>query len=306
VIGLSKQAVHQQHKQKQLFYKQLGDLIIQMDILRSEHPGCGLAKAYDTLQPTLLGRDRFVAIFMDLGYGLKPVKNAIRTTIPGYYRCQNLIEGMVVTEANQVVQSDITYILVGGDYYYAVFIIDVYTKRIVGYQVSDHMRAQANMKALKQLIRLRGETAMQGLIHHSDRGSQYGSDLYRNLLNKMNCHISMDQSAQKNAYAERVNGIIKNEYLAYWSIKNLQALKKAVKRAIQHYNDKRIHRSLPGKRSPIQFEEDWQKDRELRQHKELIYSAENYVKNKNRKRFLKQIDQENGYFCPLSYQYLIH
>jgi len=131
-----------------------------MDILRSNHPGCGLKKAYDTLAPDFVGRDRFIDEFMELGYRVKIKKRTIKTTLPGNYKYTNLIEGMVVKHINQVVQSDITYILVNEIFYYAIFIIDVYSKRIVGYQVSKNMRVEANIKTLKQMIKLRGKSAM--------------------------------------------------------------------------------------------------------------------------------------------------
>lgn len=79
---------------------------------------------------------------------------------------------MVVSNINQVVQSDITYFLLKDTFYYIVFIIDVFSKRIVGARVSNHLRAIANLEALKQLIKLRGLDKLFGLIHHSDRGTQ--------------------------------------------------------------------------------------------------------------------------------------
>lgn len=274
-----------------------------MDILRKDHPGCGLEKAYDTLRPEFIGRDRFIDIFMELGYRVRWVKNAIKTTRPGSYRCDNLIEGMMVSTINQVLQSDITFILVDGIFYYAVFIIDVFSKRIVGYQVSDNMRVEANLKALRQVIKLRGKAAMEQTIHHSDRGSQYGAKVYRKLLIKLKCWLSMGISAQKNAYAERINGIIKNEYLAYWSIPDFATLKRKLKDAVKHYNNKRIHRHLPMKLSPVQFEEQWINSQKLKQHRELIYSPNNFVKRPKQKQFFKQFETSNGLFCPLSIQH---
>lgn len=273
-----------------------------IDLLRSEHPGCGLAKAYDTLRPSFIGRDRFIEFFSEMGYRVKLPKSFIKTTIPGTYVYPNLIEGRIVDRINQVVQSDITYILVQNQFYYAVFIIDVFSKRIVGYQVSDHLRATANLKAFRQLIKLRGATNLVNLIHHSDRGSQYSCKAYRQLLYKTQCLISMDQSAQQNAYAERVNGIIKNEYLTYWAIQDLNDLKRKLNRAVKHYNFERIHRHLPDKLSPVQFELKWPKSTKLRQHQELIYSPNNYVSRAKQKSFFKQMQKANGPFCPIFIQ----
>ena len=164
-----------------------------------------------------------------------------------------MIDGLLVTHINQVVQSDITYIHLNGDFYYLVFIIDVYSKRIVGYQASDHLRASANQAALKQLIRLRGKAKLNNLIHHSDRGSQYMAKTYTKALTKINCHISMGMEARKNAYAERINGIIKNDYLVHWHPKSYAQLVRLTKKAVFNYNHC-PHGALAMK-SPVQFEQ---------------------------------------------------
>jgi len=239
---------------------------------------------------------------MELGYRVKIKKRTIKTTLPGNYKYTNLIEGMVVKHINQVVQSDITYILVNEIFYYAIFIIDVYSKRIVGYQVSKNMRVEANIKTLKQMIKLRGKSAMAGCIHHSDRGSQYGSLEYRNLVKSVNCLLSMDHSAEKNAYAERINGIIKNEYLKYWTINSFEKLKSSVNKAVKHYNEKRIHRHLPNKLSPNQFEKKWKTSTKIQQHREMIYHPNNFVNRSEQKHLFKHLEPTNGNFCPIFIQ----
>ncbi|MGM0934980.1 MAG: DDE-type integrase/transposase/recombinase, partial [Bacteroidota bacterium] len=108
------------------------------------HPGCGVEKMYYTLKPGFIGRDRFVETFIQLGYRLKRKKNYRRTTIAGKIYYPNKIKGLEINTPSVVWQSDITYYRVGDKFYYAVFIIDVYTKKVVGYRVSDHMRGTAN------------------------------------------------------------------------------------------------------------------------------------------------------------------
>ncbi|MEL7006951.1 MAG: DDE-type integrase/transposase/recombinase, partial [Bacteroidota bacterium] len=182
------------------------------EVLRKEHPGCGVEKMYYALKPDFIGRDRFIDTFMAMGYRIVKHKNYRRTTRAGSMYYPNLIQGLQVRAPSTVWQSDITYIRIGERYHYAVFIIDVYTKKIVGYQVSDHMRAKANMLALKKA--LKGNRPP--VIHHSDRGSQYTYKGYINLLTSKECRISMAESAQNNAYAERINRTIKEEYLKSW------------------------------------------------------------------------------------------
>lgn len=253
MLGITKQAVYQHKQREDLFHLELSDLLVQVDELRIEHPGCGVEKMYKTLKPDFIGRDKFIEIFMELGFRVKKMKNYIRTTIPTHLKYPNLIEGMVVYKPNQVWQSDITYFYLNGRFYYIVFIIDVYTRKIVGYKVSDNMRAEANITALKQAIRSQGSSLI-GLIHHSDRGSQYVDKGYLKQLKNNGIIVSMGLKAQDNAYAERINGTIKNEYLKRWKINSFSDLKRKLNKAVKHYNEKRTHSSLPKDLSPLNFE----------------------------------------------------
>jgi transposase InsO family protein len=248
-IGISKQAVHQYASRQAIFDKKIANLVIEADQLREDHPGCGVEKMYDTLRPGFIGRDRFVSTFMELGYRLRRKKNFKRTTYSSPVYFPNLIKGMQVNAPSVIWQSDITYIRVGEKFYYAVFIIDVYTKKIVGYQVSDHMRATANLKALQ--MALKSHKAPE--IHHSDRGSQYIYDEYTSLLKSNGCQISMAKTAQDNAYAERINRTIKSDYIERWRPKDFEQLKRMVAKAVYQYNNVRPHNNI-GKLSPIGFE----------------------------------------------------
>jgi len=252
IVGVSKQAVHQYAQREQLFNNLVSDLVKEADELRHEHPGCGVEKMYYTLNPDFIGRDRFIELFMGLGFKIKKKMNYRRTTYSTSKYYPNLIKGLVINAPSMVWQSDITYIDVGDRFYYAVFIIDVYTKKIVGYQVSDNMRATANIKALQ--LALKDNKAP--VIHHSDRGSQYIYEPYIEILKLNSCEISMALNAQENAYAERINRTIKEEYLSYWNPKNFEQLKKCVKKAVHHYNNKRKHNHLD-RNTPVDFENNW-------------------------------------------------
>lgn len=251
-IGISKQAVSQYQKRQAVFDAKMQQLIVEADELRADHPGCGVEKMYYTLAPDFIGRDRFVETMMQLGYRLKRKKNYKRTTIASKIYYPNLIKGMQVNAPNTIWQSDITYIPIGNRHYYAVFIIDVYTKEIVGYSISDSMRATANVNALR--MALQKHPAPQ--IHHSDRGSQYTYKDYVNLLKSNGSKISMAISAQDNAYAERINRTIKEEYLDYWKPKDYKELKTMTKKAVGNYNSKRIHNNLD-RNTPKNFEENF-------------------------------------------------
>ena len=248
IIGISKQAVHQYQKRQVVFDTKLLQLLTEADELRLEHPGCGVEKMYYSLAPDFIGRDRFVGLMLGLGYRLKRHKNYKRTTIAGKIYYPNLIKGLEVKAPNTVWQSDLTYIKVNGNHYYAVFIIDVYTKEVVGYSITDHMRATANIKALKMALKVHPPPK----FHHSDRGSQYTYKGYISILKSNDVQISMATSAQDNAYAERINRTIKEEYLDYWKPKNFNQLRTMIKKAVQNYNQKRLHNNLD-RRIPFKF-----------------------------------------------------
>jgi transposase InsO family protein len=247
-IGISKQAVKGYADRQTCFDKKVSGLMLEADELRRAHPGCGVEKMYYTLKPDFIGRDRFVELFMGMGYRVKYKKNYHITTRGGDFYYPNLIEGLKVKTASVIWQSDITYIRVGERFYYAVFIIDVYTKKIVGYSLSDHMRATANLQALK--MALKEHKAPQ--YHHSDRGSQYIYHKYTSLLKELGTKISMGKIAQENAYAERINGTIKNEFLVYWKPKTFGQLKHQMKKAVDYYNNRRPHNHL-SRNTPSEF-----------------------------------------------------
>ena len=246
--GLSKQAVAQYDARQKIFDNKIAQMVLEADELREDHPGCGVEKMYYTLKPDFIGRDRFIELMMELGYRLKRKKNYRKTTIASKIYYPNLIKGMEVDRPSMVWQSDITYIPIGDRHYYAVFIIDVYTKKIVGYKVSDNMRAQANMDALNMALRENDAP----LIHHSDRGSQYTYKQYISLLKQNGSRISMALSAQENAYAERINRTIKEEYLDHWKPQTFNQLKRMTTKAVQNYNSKRIHNNN-NRMSPEKF-----------------------------------------------------
>ena len=275
VAEVSRQAVQKHYKQQQVYAEKLSGLITEVDILREEHPGCGVEKMYYTLRPDWLGRDKFISIFMELGYRVQTKKNYQRTTVPVHSKYKNLIQGMMVQDRNIVWQTDITYFLIGDQYYYLVFIIDVYTKVILGYQASDHLRAEANLAALRMAIN-NSNGSLDWLIHHSDKGGQYIDKNYITLLDRYGISVSMGASAQDNAYAERINGTIKNEYLNYWQPKNLKELKSMLKKAVNHYNNKRIHNELPGKTTPVQFEKSLLDLSSQKRPTVIIYAEGNY------------------------------
>jgi len=142
------------------------------------------------------GRDKVEQLLLAEGFRIIYAPNYTKTTHPQYDLIfPNLIEGMRLSGINQLIQTDITYIWINGRFYYLVLIIDVYSRRIVGYNIGENMLAQCNVKALKMMIQLRKGDCFKELIHHSDRGSQYTSKIYLDLLKKQEIKISMCKEA---------------------------------------------------------------------------------------------------------------
>lgn len=223
--------------------------------VRCMHPVMGIKKIYLLLSPDWISRDRFIRIAMQNGLGIKQFKNFARTTFSSKTKWFiNLTVNLAITGINQVWVSDITYFRIGDTFYYLTFVVDVYSRRILGYTASKTLHAEANCIALEMAIRSRKGMKLNGLIHHSDRGSQYVSKQYLKLLTSNEIAASMCDSVYENTHIERINGIIKNEYLNTEPIKSYKELKVKLKKAVKIYNDYRIHWNLKAM-TPSAYEE---------------------------------------------------
>jgi putative transposase len=255
LCGISKQSHLKAIKEEQ---EQLAKVPLYLNLIyeaRELHPVMGLRAIYDMYQPEGIGRDAFIFLGKTEGLQLEQRQSPTRTTFSvKSNRYRNLLEGKWFTDVNQVWTSDITYFRIGEKYYYITFIMDVYSRRIIGYHVADNMRAENNVYALLMALNLRGiEYYSNRLIHHSDKGGQYISNDYTNLLGSKGIAISMCNEVYENAHIERVNGIIKNYYLIHYGIKNENQLIKGVEKAVFNYNHHKPHSAL-NKVPPIDFE----------------------------------------------------
>ena len=156
----------------------------------------------------------------------------------------NLVKDVEVSAKNQVWVSDITYIRTLEGFRYLSLITDLYSRRIVGYRLSNSLSIEGCLEALKKA--LKEKKSSESLIHHSDRGVQYCCKDYVMLLQKENIKISMTQEnhCYENAYAERINGILKQEFNLGVTFNNGQQALSAVRSAIRIYNQKRPHYAL--------------------------------------------------------------
>lgn len=302
VAGVSRQAVHQSRKRQQHFDSELRELVCRADAIRAVHPGCGVEKLYTLLKPQTMGRDKFCQLFMELGYRVRKIKNYTKTTTPGWVKYPNYIQGMQVIRPHQVLQSDITYVEVGGRFYYLVFLVDVYTREILGYHVGDTLRAECTLAALRMALKKIPKGCLAGMIHHSDRGSQYGSHAYVQQLKRHGMTISMGEAAQDNAYVERVNGTIKNEYLKHWVIADFKTLQQKTRQAVSHYNQSRVHQAFGNLYSPAAFKQEWLSSDRCERPKEIIYAEGNYeVKAASHGRGFELQKEPQGHSCPIGF-----
>lgn len=254
LLGTSRQAMSQYFRRQSGYLESVYSAECMLLSLRSNHGGLGLEKAYYMISPSGLGRDAFIAQMTLRGHALERKRSFTKTSRSGDFRYPNLIKLLTIIGLNRVWQSDTTYYRLGGRFYYLTFIIDVYSRVIVGYCVSEDLRAAANVKALKMALHQRRGMELNELIFHSDGGSQYRYSEFVALLRKHVISSSMCRVALDNAYAEKINDVIKNEYLEHWEIKSFAQLKKCVKRAVNNYNEVRFHGQLPMRISPLGFE----------------------------------------------------
>ncbi len=215
-----------------------------------ELPRVGTRKLYHMLHQPLkekkVGRDKLFDILRANRLLIKP-RRPYHLTTNSHHRFRkhkNLVEGMEVTRPEEIWVSDITYIGDSNRHLYLSLVTDAYSKKIMGYDLSDSLDTQGPLNALRMANRNRLYRDLS-LIHHSDRGIQYCSDAYQKLLGQYNIIPSMTESYDPyaNAVAERVNGILKQEFQLEELNLQLPDMKQVIKDAVYKYNNIRPHYS---------------------------------------------------------------
>ena len=200
----------------------------------------------DQLRELGVGRDKLFTILRANQMLIKPDRSYQKTTDSHhrFYKHKNLVAQLTPSRPEQVWASDITYLGSHRNYQYLALVTDVYSKKIVGYDVSSSLSAEGAIRALNMGLKQRTYPDME-LIYHSDRGFQYCCDEYQEILNKINIRCSMTESYDPyaNAVAERVNGILKQEFILDRFDVKLPVMKEMVNNSIQIYNQLRPHLS---------------------------------------------------------------
>ena len=193
-----------------------------------------------------IGRDRFFHWLRDHDLLIRPKRKYVNTTQSHhrFWVYKNLTESMHASQPDRLWVSDITYIRSREGFCYLALITDAYSRKIVGYDVSDSMELSGCMRALKSALQTASDLGQ--LIHHSDRGIQYCSNQYTNILLDRGIKISMADKGNcyQNAMAERVNGILKNEFNLDSTFKSKKHAIETVHQSIYIYNQHRPHWAL--------------------------------------------------------------
>jgi transposase InsO family protein len=221
--------------------------------IRERHKRIGGRKLYKLLEPFMLehqikmGRDALFNLLSDNNLLVKRRKKTAKTTnsYHWFHRYPNKIKDLVATRSNHLWVSDITYWKTAFGFIYISLITDAYSRKIVGYNVGLTLEAIECLQALKMALKSLSHVS-DGLIHHSDRGLQYCSCQYVKLLEDNNIEISMTENSDplENAIAERINGILKDEYLECYQVENIEHAKQLLDSVVRLYNQERPHMSI--------------------------------------------------------------
>jgi putative transposase len=252
-LGMSKQSFHQRLDRQLILLQEMEQLLILVRQIREDHPRMSSRQMYRLIKPIHLGRDRFEAFCFENGFKVSVKRSFHRTTNSlGVTRFCNLLDDQELNNINQIWVSDITYYRIGERFYYLTFILDLYSRAIVGHSVSqDMLTSSTTIPALRLALRYR--TILPGLIFHSDGGGQYYCKEWLQLTSCNQIKNSMCDNVYENSHAERINGIIKNDYLAGYGPESYQQLITMTAKAVSKYNNEKPHGAI-GNISPTEFE----------------------------------------------------
>lgn len=238
---------------RQGYYQRKNCSVMKVDLTkeviqaRNRCGNIGGRKLYHVLRPNIpMGRDRFFDWLRLNGFLVLRKRRYVRTTDSrhGFGYAPNRIKGQSVERPDQVWVSDITYLRTQGGFCYLALTMDLYSRKILGFDVNDTLEMIGAQRALE--MAQKGAMSTAGTIHHSDRGSQYASPRYIRMLQKAGMQNSMTLAGDcyENAAAERLNGILKQEYGLGLIFESKELAVKAVRQAVGSYNNHRPHWAL--------------------------------------------------------------
>lgn len=254
LLGLTRQAYYQHLWQLEANSIEESLVLEKVHVIRKDHRVMGGRKLYEKLHSFLLehqikmGRDALFDLMAKNNLLVKKRRRRFITTFSNHWlkKWPNLIREMEIIRINQLWVSDITYWKIGERYTYISLITDAYSHKIVGYHLAQTLESVETIKALHMAINQLPDQLQATLIHHSDRGVQYCSENYIKLLQNRGIKISMTENGDplENAIAERINGILKSEYLKHYQTKTIQEATELLTLAVRLYNQDRPHFSI--------------------------------------------------------------
>ena len=254
LLGVTRQAYYQHFWQQEVTGIEENLVLSEVLAIRRDHRVMGGRKLYEKLNPFLLehqikmGRDALFDLLAANRLLVTKKRRRYVTTFSNHWlrKWPNLIREMSVNRTNQLWVSDITYWKIAGNCVYISLITDAYSHKIVGYHLAETLEGIETMKALQMALEDLPAELKEPLMHHSDRGVQYCSQAYVKLLQDRDVQISMTENGDplENAIAERINGILKEEYLKHYEIRNLEQATAQLHYAIKLYNEQRPHFSI--------------------------------------------------------------
>ena len=262
---ISRQAFYKAEKlmQEKVFSEQLALELV--NDIRCRQPKIGVKKLYYLLSgdlhklPIKIGRDALFTLLRNNSLLVRRKRSRFSTTNSNHNNriYPNLIKDLVVTNPNQILISDITYIRHLRGFSYLSVVSDLYSRKILGYYVSDNLSLEGPLIALKNSLRQLNDNEKNGIIHHSDRGIQYSSFRYTDELKNHKIQISMSAKGNPydNAVMERIMGILKQEFFLDQTFQNIESIRRAVREAITIYNEERPHLSLAYKTPVMVYNE---------------------------------------------------
>ncbi len=251
MFGVSRQSIYQSRKRAERRSLELSSVKLLVESVRMEMPRIGTRKLHFLLKEELrnlnikMGRDDLFRYLRSQNMLVKPRKSYTKTTHSKHWlkKYPNLMKDATIRAPEDFFVSDITYIKSRERTHYLSLVTDAYSRKIMGYKLSDDMSTESVVQALRMAVKKRNTN--KPLIHHSDRGLQYAAGLYQSELKKHSITPSMTDGydCYQNALAERINGILKQEFLLE-KCNTGKELEVLIKESIEIYNNKRPHLSL--------------------------------------------------------------
>lgn len=250
-FGYTRQGYYKHQKLEAFRGERDAKVLTEVREIRQEQPKVGGNKLHIMLsnlqrEDLKIGRDYLFKLLREHNLLIRRKPRFTRTTDSGGKPVDhpNLLTEIEVSKVNQAWVADITYLNTCDGFVYLYLITDRYSRKIISYEVARSLKAKYACKALLKAIS--SVDNPDGIIHHSDHGSQYCSQAYQEILeaNGMLCSMTGPAHCYDNAVAERVNGILKHEFGLARVLPSLKIARELAADAIKIYNSKRLHKSL--------------------------------------------------------------